>query len=64
MKFKALLASFRCMFNRHDPLRRAVKKIRTPTGKRFIGICRHCGAPIRRRAHKDWVRDTSTRADD
>ncbi|HZU63652.1 MAG TPA: hypothetical protein VFF98_08210 [Novosphingobium sp.] len=47
-----------CLFNRHAPDRNRVKW----DGLHFIGKCRFCGKPIRRRDkgrwEKDWLTDT------
>jgi hypothetical protein len=48
-----------CWFNRHSPVRRTAQW----NGKTYVGVCRHCGASIRRRAHRDWVRDRGEAAD-
>ncbi|MCX7864611.1 MAG: hypothetical protein N2423_06215 [Novosphingobium sp.] len=42
-----------CWFNRHSPIRREVRM----KGASYVGNCRRCGAPIKRRAHRHWVRD-------
>ncbi|OBV11002.1 hypothetical protein I603_1410 [Erythrobacter dokdonensis DSW-74] len=39
-----------CTTDRHEPLRRDV----TWDGKRYVGACRHCGAPIVRIARRNW----------
>ncbi|HWU02739.1 MAG TPA: hypothetical protein VN222_08385 [Novosphingobium sp.] len=42
-----------CLFNRHAPHRNRVKW----DGLNFVGTCRHCGKPIRRKAHGGWRSD-------
>lgn len=39
-----------CLINRHDPLRRDV----TWDGLAYVGVCRHCGAPIKRHRRNNW----------
>jgi len=62
MKFEALLGFLSCLRNRHDPIRKRVRKLRSdPTGKSFVSECQRCGKPIRRRASKTWVLDKTGR---
>jgi len=42
-----------CWFNRHHPDRRQVEW----DGKSYVGTCRHCGSPIRRKKRGIWQRD-------
>jgi hypothetical protein len=53
------LPALRCLFNRHVPRRSAAKW----DGLDFVGTCRHCGARIRRKAHKTWLREWMEEAD-
>ncbi len=39
-----------CRLNQHEPMRRDVKW----TGHSYVGICRHCEAPIERRGRRRW----------
>ncbi|WP_158094093.1 hypothetical protein [Erythrobacter tepidarius] len=41
-----------CTFDRHQPVRREV----TWDGRRYVGHCRHCGAPIVRIGQGKWRR--------
>jgi hypothetical protein len=38
------------MINRHQPLRRDVQW----DGRQYVGKCRHCGKPIRRKGKRQW----------
>ena len=42
-----------CRFGRHTPVRDEAKW----DGLHFIGTCKHCGIPIRRKAHKQWLKE-------
>ena len=47
-----LLELFKCLFNRHRPVRNEVDFYRDS----YVGHCRYCGARIRRVGHRDWRR--------
>ena len=42
-----------CWLNRHRPLGGRVEW----DGANYVGTCRFCGAPIRRKARGKWLRD-------
>jgi hypothetical protein len=42
-----------CVFNRHSPYRQFVRW----DGLNFVGHCKHCGEPIRRKEHKVWLKE-------
>jgi len=45
-----------CLFNRHAPYRHRVKW----DGLNFVGICRFCKRPIRKRERGSWNREWMT----
>lgn len=47
------IPSFRCLFNRHRVDRAQVSW----DGWSFVGPCRHCGKPMRRKDHNHWLLD-------
>jgi hypothetical protein len=41
-----------CKLNQHQPVRRDV----TWNGRAYVGVCRHCDAPIERIGRRRWRR--------
>lgn len=44
-----------CLINRHSPDRRQV----VWDGSHYTGHCRHCGAPIWRKSHNNWKKQST-----
>ncbi|WP_073973848.1 hypothetical protein [Erythrobacter donghaensis] len=46
----SVFQSIACLLNQHQPMRREV----TWNGRHYIGVCRHCDAPIQRLGRRRW----------
>jgi hypothetical protein len=53
-----VLSFIACKLNHHEPLRREVRW----DGEGYVGVCRHCEAPIERYRRRRWGKRHSTDA--
>jgi len=51
-------ARLQCLFDRHRPKRSGVEW----DGSSFVGTCKRCGAPIRRRERGGWRKTSQKNA--
>jgi hypothetical protein len=55
----SVIQTLACLLNQHQPVRRDV----TWNGRTYIGVCRHCDAPIERLGRRRWRRRRTEDAD-